>query len=58
MKAKMIWIAVHPDEPDNVEVSFIKPEYSQALIHPDMNFNTEEYCEYKQYVCIEVEVEL
>lgn len=55
MKAKKIWIATHPKEPANFEVSMSEPEYSQVWINTDCRSHDDEYCKYIEYVLIEVE---
>lgn len=54
MKAKKIWIATHPKDPDSVEMSCRNQQgdYAHVFSHETQ---TEEYVPYKEYVAIEVE---
>jgi len=54
MKAKKIWIATHPEEPDNVEVRFSEP-HDGEMIYPNQHDHDAAYCEFKEYVAFEVE---
>lgn len=55
MKAKRIWIAQHPQESDNCEISFYKPAEDSIMVYANLSSNKDEYVEYKEYLFIEIE---
>lgn len=54
-KAKKIWIAEHPDEPGNQEVSFTEPHESGTYLHTDFHSGEGTHVEWKEFIMIEVE---
>lgn len=55
MKATKIWIAVHPDQPANKEVSFTDPFDSGTHINSDFDDNNDAWAEWVEYACIPLE---
>ena len=55
MKCKKIWIAVHPEEPHNVEVSFADMSGEHTTIYAGQYNHNDAYVEWKEYVIIEIE---
>lgn len=51
--AKLIWIAQHPEEPDNMEVSF--DQRDSDWIYPNNIDHEDVYVPYKQYVLIPID---
>ena len=55
MKAKKIWIAQHPDQPDNVEFTMTEPNSGSTYLFSNTHDGDDIYVEWKEYICIEVE---
>lgn len=55
MKAKKIWIAQHPDEPDNCEITVSDPRESHVYIHTGLHTGEDRYVEWKEYIAFEIE---
>lgn len=56
MKAKKIWIAEHPNEPFNREVSFNSNSAGEYVhIDPTMHGNESAYVEYVEHIAIPIE---
>lgn len=55
MKAKMIWIAEHPQDSTCVDVEVEDPRGCGVHLDPYVDDLAEEYVPYKKYVCIEIE---
>lgn len=55
MKARKVWIAEHPDEPGNREVSFDEPRESSTHLYTGLHSGEDQYVEWKEFILIEVE---
>jgi hypothetical protein len=54
MKVKKMWLAVHPREADNYEVSFTEPNEG-VMIHTNYHSGEDEWVEFKEYIIMEIE---
>ena len=57
MKAKRIWIAQHPDEPENRDIKFHEPCDDGEYLCSQMADGRNLYVKYKEYLLIELEYE-
>lgn len=55
VKAKLIWIAQHPDEPSNCEVSLDEPNDSRTWLHSNFISGEDVWVEWQPYVIIPLE---
>lgn len=55
MKAKIIWIAVHPQDSTCTDVQLEEPHENGVFLQPYIGGVHEEYILYKRYACIEIE---
>lgn len=55
MKAKKMWLAQHPTQSDNIEVSFTEPPEKFIFIDSYLHTEESEYVTYKEYLIIEIE---
>lgn len=55
MKAKMIWIAQHPQESTCRDIQLEDPYEHSVHLDPYVDGVVGQYVPYKKYVCIEIE---
>lgn len=57
MKARKIWIAVHPVYPDCYEVSLTEPRGVGEYLDPSREGNAPRWVEWQEHVCIPIDTE-
>jgi hypothetical protein len=54
IKAKKIWIATHPSEPDNYKVKFTEPRGEGDYLYANQAEHEDTWVEFKEYALIEL----
>ena len=55
MNAFKIWIAKHPTEADNQEVSFTEPSHGSTMLYSDFEHGEDAYEVWVEHVCIPIQ---